>query len=112
MRSQGEVQFVAHDTGLNPDAAGIRVDGHNPGQVTGNIHHDALANDLAGQGCTSGSRDNGCSMFTGKPDECANVILGSGERHSQRHLTINGGIGRIERPHRRIEMEISFEFGR
>src|ERR1700733_11770876 len=48
-------------------------------------------------------------MVARESDQFTNIRLGLGKRDSLWHFAINGCIGRIERPHGGVEMEVAFQ---
>src|SRR5271166_4199582 len=108
--SKREVKFIADDTGLHAYPAPCRVNLQDARKVTRHIHYNAGSDDLTGQRSTGCPGYERCAVFTCKANKSADIRLGLGQYDSLRQLAINGRIGRIKRPHRRIEMKRAFEF--
>jgi hypothetical protein len=111
VRLEVEVELVADDTRLDANAALRRVGREHAVQVAPEVHHDAAAHDLAGEGGAGGARDEADAAPVGEGDQLADVRLGFRQGDGDRQLLIFGGVGRVELPHRRIEVQLAREAG-
>ena len=105
MRNEGEIEFIAHHSGLNADATLSCVDFENARREARDIDHNSRSDDLAGQRRASRPGDQRGLLLPRKMNELTDVFLGLRKGDSLRHLAIDGGVSRIQLSRRGIEVE-------
>lgn len=108
---EGEVEVVADDAGFYAHAAGDGVDGKDAVEVAAEVHDEAGAHDLAGEGGAGGARDEAEAVGGGEGEQGAEIGLGAGEGDGGREFLVFGGVGGVEAAEGETGMEFAVKAG-
>lgn len=75
--------------------------------MAGDIHDDARAYNLARERGARSAGNEADFVLLGKADKGANVFLGLGNGHGQRHFLIGGGIRGVEKAEHPIGINVT-----
>ena len=92
---QRDVQFIAHYARLHPRPTLLRIDLQNMVEMPADIHHDAIADHLAGNGSAAGARNEASASLPRQADQFADILHRFRIRHPLRHLAVNARVGGI-----------------
>src|SRR5260221_12738972 len=105
VRSKSQIKFVTNNPWLYPHPSAPGIDLHDPIEVARHIDDDSGPDDLSSQRSAGGAEDQCRAVFAGKLDKVNNVLFALWQDDCLRHLALDRSIGRITRPHRRVETQ-------
>ena len=109
MGGEGLIERIADHARLDAHRTPRDVDRHDLVQVAAGVDNDPPSDHLAGERRASAAGNDPHPLGRGKPDDLADIGVGSRERHRQRPLLVFGGIGGVDRPRRVIDEQFAVE---
>ena len=83
-----KVQLIPHNTCFHPDPFLFCIHFQDAGEMTGNVHHNAVAHHLTRQRSAGRSGDEGGAVQPGEFNQLADILLVAWNGHGQRHLPV------------------------
>ena len=98
MRCKVFVQFVEHNAGLNANPFFFLVEFQHLAKIFRHIHHDSVSHHLTGNRCSRSARNDAKTVFAGKADYGAYVVVVLRHAYRHRHFAVCRSVGSIDYP--------------
>ncbi len=103
------VQLIQNDAGLDDCRFVVRVNFYQPVQKSAVINNQRLTHRLTALGGTAAAGQNGYPLFRRDLNCAGDIIPAARNQHPDRLNLIDGGIGRVPAPRKRVEQHIAFD---
>ena len=103
------VQLIQNDAGLDDCRFIVRIDLYQPVQKSAVINNQRLAHGLTALGGTPAAGQNGYPLFRRDLNCAGDIIPAARNQYPDRLDLVDGGIGRVPAPRKRVEQHIAFD---
>lgn len=106
---RGPSQLVQDAAGLDSRESPSRIDLQDPVHILGKIDYHRRICGLPGKAGAPPARDDRCPVTAADRNSAADILVGSGDYDSDRHLTVVRSVSRVEGAVAITEPDLAFQ---